>query len=104
MISLDGMDDKRRKPRVIQSGQPKDNIRRKPEVTPRAALEGGTYRRNPGRATGRGDWTHSIRCKPEVMRPERLEDTVAGASQRSSASKGTGERSWRKLADRKSVV
>jgi len=38
------MDDKRRKPRVSQSGQPKDNIRRKPEVTPRAALEGGTYR------------------------------------------------------------
>jgi len=97
MISLAGVEDKRRKPQVSQTGQPKSNIRRKPEVTPRAALEDATNRSNPEKGIGWGDWTHNIGRKPEVMRPARLEDTVDGASRRSPASKDAGERSQRKL-------
>jgi len=47
MISLAGRKNKRRKPEVSQAGQPKDNIRSNPEVTPRAALGDVTYRSNP---------------------------------------------------------
>lgn len=96
MISLAGVDDKRRKPLVSQTGLPKSTIRRKPEVTPRAALEDATYRSNPEKGIGWGDWTHNIGRKPEVMRPARLEDTVDGASRPSPASKDAGERSRRK--------
>jgi hypothetical protein len=47
MISRTGVTDKRRKPGVSQAGQPKDNIRSNPGVTPRAALGDITYRRDP---------------------------------------------------------
>jgi hypothetical protein len=64
MISLAGVDDERRKPQVSQPGLPKSNIRRKPEVTPRAALEDAAYRSNPAGYIGWDDWTHNIWRKP----------------------------------------
>jgi hypothetical protein len=96
MISRDGVTDKWRKPRVSHAGQPKDNIRSNPEVTPRAALEDVTYRSNPASYNKRDDWTRNGRRKPKIARPAWLKDTVTGASRRPPGSRGAGECGRRK--------
>jgi hypothetical protein len=96
MISRDGVTDKWRKPRVSRAGQPKDNIRSNPEVTPRAALEGVTYRSNPASYNKRDDWTRNGRRKLKIARPAWLKDTVTGASWRPPGSRGAGECGRRK--------
>jgi len=79
-ISLAEVTDKWREPQVSYSGQPKDNIRSNPEVTPRAVLVNVTCWSNPAGDGKRDDWTCSKRRKPKAVRPASLKDTGTGAS------------------------